>query len=72
MIAQIKTQDYEQRLKVIRTLFLRDSRLRDDMIQFFKIYKGFYIVNLVNPTSFRSALLSSDLYNNVRSAKDRI
>ncbi len=72
LIPQIKTLHYKQRLSAIGISSLRDRRLRGDLIQFFKIYKGLNIVNWVNPISTRPALRSNGPAVNVRGAYHRI
>jgi len=46
LVSGLEKQTYEERLDLIGLTTLEERRLRGDMIEVFKILKGFYVVSI--------------------------
>ena len=69
---KIKDKPYEQRLKASGMDSLEDRRTRGDLIQTFKIVKGFETVQLVNGVNYVKSLnLNLRRANNLRLVKEK-
>jgi hypothetical protein len=72
MIPELRHLDYENRLKALDLTTLEVRRLRGDLIQQFKIYKGFEIIELKHAQFPAHSINTSGPASNIRGNKHRL
>jgi hypothetical protein len=72
MIPELRHLDYKNRLKALDLTTLEVRRLRGDLIQQFKIYKGFEIIELKHAQFPAYSIRTSGPASNIRSNKHRL
>ena len=72
LIPSIRNLSYETRLKILGLTTLKERRKRGDLIQYYKISKGYNNVDWYHPNALTNSLNQSGPASNIRGMKHRL